>query len=83
MKLIQKSRLAIRAELEASPNLRRFGSGWISGFPMNYTHWGAGQPNNPGSCIRARGTSPGGIPGEWWDQTCSQPYLVICVYHAQ
>jgi sterol desaturase/sphingolipid hydroxylase (fatty acid hydroxylase superfamily) len=31
MKLIQKSRLAIRAELEASPNLRRFGSGWISG----------------------------------------------------
>lgn len=31
MKLVQKSRLAIRAELEAAPNLRRFGSGWISG----------------------------------------------------
>ena len=56
---------------------------WVSGFPMNYTHWGAGQPNGPGSCIRARGTGTGGIPGEWWDQTCSQPYLVICVYHAQ
>jgi sterol desaturase/sphingolipid hydroxylase (fatty acid hydroxylase superfamily) len=31
MKLIQKSRALIRAELEAAPALRRFGSGWISG----------------------------------------------------
>lgn len=31
MKLIQKSRLALRAELEAAPALRRLGTGWISG----------------------------------------------------
>lgn len=31
MKLIQKSRNLIRAELEAAPGLKRFGSGWISG----------------------------------------------------
>jgi sterol desaturase/sphingolipid hydroxylase (fatty acid hydroxylase superfamily) len=31
MKLIQKSRQVIRAELESAPALRRFGSGWISG----------------------------------------------------
>lgn len=31
MKLVQKSRALIRSELEASPALKRFGSGWISG----------------------------------------------------
>ena len=31
MSLIRKSRELIRAELEATPALRRFGSGWISG----------------------------------------------------
>ncbi len=31
MKLIQKSRLMIREELECAPGLRRFGSGWLSG----------------------------------------------------
>lgn len=31
MKLIQKSRQMIREELECTPTLRRFGSGWISG----------------------------------------------------
>ena len=31
MKLIQKSRTLIRAELEAAPALKQFGTGWISG----------------------------------------------------
>ncbi len=31
MKLIQKSRARIRAELESAPALKQFGSGWISG----------------------------------------------------
>lgn len=31
MNIIQKSRAAIRSELEVAPALRRFGSGWISG----------------------------------------------------
>lgn len=31
MKLVQKSRALIRAELETSPALKKFGTGWISG----------------------------------------------------
>ncbi len=47
---------------------------WVTGEPLGYTDWVAGEPNEPGeSCGRITSATP-----SWRDRACNQSYGAIC-----
>ncbi|XP_022088561.1 lymphocyte antigen 75-like [Acanthaster planci] len=49
---------------------------WMDGFPITYTNWGEGQPDDrTGHCVTM---SSGKDAGYWADRDCSQQYRYIC-----
>lgn len=45
---------------------------WITGEAMDYTHWGNGEPNFTGECVRMM------QGGTWADNPCTTSYYAIC-----
>ncbi|MBI2392131.1 MAG: C-type lectin domain-containing protein [Deltaproteobacteria bacterium] len=56
--------------------LARFGGAstftWLTGEPVSFTYWNAGEPNGSGACARML------AGGRWADYSCSTSFTAIC-----